>query len=549
MKKIYSFLFSVMLTTLAYSQTVNLVVDSHEGEAETAPGKMIANSTFMVYAGNGANTWTAARSIAGSIYYYDYTDSEVWVSDGTAPNTRMLEINATFTVATDAEGTEYTQHNSAGFSDQILFNDKAYFNANNGEGFHVYYIDGISGDKVMALENSWARVLPDQANGIVYLTEGSASPWKTWDGVNLSELVVLPNQYEADGTTLKVENSSNGACLLGDKIVFAGSYVDPTLDVIGTELFVYDPAGTDGPQLLKDIRVGTSSSSPKYFVEHNDIVYFMANDGSGTYALWKTDGTSAGTVRVTPGDAEWTVDVNGQPFLFNSKLYFEGDDDNSATDALDQLYEYDPAANTLTRISGLLDAYKASLPAPEEVFINFDPKSFVVLDNTLYFYAKYSFVEGDKTYDSTTNAIYKLNGTSVELVSESVGFYPVELLAFNGKIYFAGEDTELIDNGDGTFTSSGEELFVYDPNGTPTSIEPVRNQNEIDIFPNPSYGHVNVTGFNGETAEYKLYDLSGQLVERGMLNNDIINYNVSKGVYILKVANGTLSKAMKLIVR
>ncbi len=543
MKKMYFFLFALMNVSLMLGQTVEIVADSHEGEEGTAPSNLVANSNFFIYAGKGVNTWSAAKSIMGTIYYYDYSDYELWVSDGSAANTSMLEVNSTFTTEVDAESVEYTQHNSASFTYSVLFNDKVYFSAKNGDGSsHVYYIDGVKGDTVRALNNAWSsRVLVDDANSKVYLTEGSSTPWKLWNGVNLNEPEVLPNQYEEDGVTLKVENSSNGACLLGGKVVFAGDYVDETLDdATGTELFIYDPAGTEGPQLLKDINVGSSNSSPKYYVTYNNMAYFRAADGDGTYALWKTNGTAEGTVRVTPGDATWTVDINSQPFLFDGKLYFEGDDDNSETDALDQLYVYDIDMNTLTRISGLLDAYKAGLETPEEVFINFDPKDYVVLNNTLYFIAKYSYVDGENTYDSTTDVIYKLNGSSVEIVEESKGFYPSDLVVFDSKIYFAGEDPNA---------SLGEELYVFNPNGTANAIKPLAEKLSINVSPNPSYGFVNVTGLNSADSSYELYNLSGQIVEKGIIQNGVINYDVAEGIYLLKVSSEGSFKTFKIIVK
>ncbi len=531
-----------MNVSIMLGQTVEIVADSHEGDVSTAPSSMTANSSFFVYSGIGANFWTRATSIMGTISYNTYHDVEVWASDGSAANTNMFEINSTYTVETDPEGTEYFQQGDATFLDPILFNDKVYFSANNGDGgIHIYYITGVNGDTVRAINNAWTnRVIVDDANSKVYLTEANAAPWAVWGGENLVDPEVLPNQFEVDGTTLIVENTL-GACLLGGKIIFSGDYVDATLDdATGTELFIYDLAGTEGPQLLKDIYSGASNSSPRYYVTYNNKAYFRAADGDGTYALWETNGTADGTVRITPGGATWTVDINSQPFLLDGKLYFEGDDDNSTTDALDQLYVYDINMNSLTRISGLLDAYKAGLKVPEEVFINFDPKSYVVLNNTLYFIAKYSYVKDGYTYDSTTDAIYKLNGSSVEIVEESIGFVPSDLMIFDSKIYFSGEDPNA---------TLGSELYVFDPNGTSTAIKPLAEKLSINVSPNPSYGFVNVTGLNDANSSYELYNLSGQVVEKGIIQNGVIDYDVAEGIYLLKVSSEGSFKTFKIIVK
>jgi ELWxxDGT repeat protein len=44
--------------------------------------------------------------------------------------------------------------------------------------------------------------------------------------------------------------------------------------------------------LLKDIRPGASGSSPQQMVNVNGVIFFIANDGSTGYELWKSDGTS-----------------------------------------------------------------------------------------------------------------------------------------------------------------------------------------------------------------------------------------------------------------
>ncbi len=554
MKRFY-FLFVALLTvSLANSQTVSIVKDSHEGDTNTSPSDMIADSDFFIYSGTGANFWTAAKSIMGTIYYYDYSDDEVWVSDGTAEKTRMLEINPTFTEEVDAEEVTYNLHYSAGFSKTIQFNNKAYFSATNGDGgTHVYYIESVDGDTVRALNKSWARALPDQTNNIVYMTEGAEEPWSVWDGTDLAEPTALPNQYQdVEGvSTIIVENSTSGGCLLGDKIIFSGSYFDDT-ESYGTELFMYDITAATGPVLLKDIRTEGKSSSPKYFVECNNEVYYRVTDDEDSNRLWKTDGTTDGTVKVAEvifnGETvAWTVDVNGQPFAFNNKLYFEGDDDNSDTDALDQLYEYDPTTNVLTLVSGLVDAYKLAYESTSE-YINFDPSNFVEYNDALYFTAKYSYTVEDATSDYTAYAIYKFDGTNLDVIEATKGYDPAGLLVFKNKIYFSGEDVSYIDNGDETFTSSGAELFVLTL-GDETSVFPTRAVKNLEVSPNPSFGYVNVSGVEAYDATYEIYNLTGTKMESGIVSDDKIDYSVGAGMYLLRVVDGSTTYVTKIIVK
>ncbi|HEX6101116.1 MAG TPA: ELWxxDGT repeat protein [Thermoanaerobaculia bacterium] len=79
----------------------------------------------------------------------------------------------------------------------------------------------------------------------------------------------------------------------------------------GRELWTTD--GTvAGTRLFKDLEPGAASSAPRYFVILGDTFYFLAGTG-----LWKTDGTDAGTVRVT------TVTARNLAVAGN-RIFFEG---------------------------------------------------------------------------------------------------------------------------------------------------------------------------------------------------------------------------------
>src|SRR5687768_4499263 len=72
------------------------------------------------------------------------------------------------------------------------------------------------------------------------------------------------------------------------------------------------PARAAGPAVLvKDITAAVNpslDSSPRDFVAIGNVIYFSADDGSTGQELWRSDGTSIGTSRITdivlgPGDA------------------------------------------------------------------------------------------------------------------------------------------------------------------------------------------------------------------------------------------------------
>ncbi|MEO0481253.1 MAG: hypothetical protein AAF196_17430 [Planctomycetota bacterium] len=99
---------------------------------------------------------------------------------------------------------------------------------------------------------------------------------------------------------------------LGETIVFSARD-----DTNGVELWGSD--GTfAGTQLLLDINPGVASSSPESFLVHGDECYFIATTANGP-GIWKTDGSTTGTVRVSPLEVEAFC-------IFNGQVVFGGDD-------------------------------------------------------------------------------------------------------------------------------------------------------------------------------------------------------------------------------
>ncbi|MBH8578184.1 DUF4347 domain-containing protein [Nostocaceae cyanobacterium CENA369] len=166
------------------------------------------------------------------------------------------------------------------------------------------------------------------SNGIFYLRvsdiEGAPSQlWKT-DGT-------------PDGTVLLVENIPNyveyGTYLLSlinvnDTVYFNAGYYD---GVNGIELWKSDGT-TQGTVQIKDINPGSNSSYPTYQTYFNGNLYFFADDGTHGRELWKSDGTTAGTVLVkdiNTGSGSSNSDYRDLAFTLtniNGTFYFFADD-------------------------------------------------------------------------------------------------------------------------------------------------------------------------------------------------------------------------------
>jgi ELWxxDGT repeat protein len=111
-------------------------------------------------------------------------------------------------------------------------------------------------------------------------------------------------------------------------------YFTATDGVHGNELWTTD--GTDaGTQLLIDINPGTGSGLSLHpsFTLAGNYMYFIANDGAHGEEIWKTDGTAAGTSMVadiTPGLQSTSFEWMSFPVLGNQVLFMSANKTESS---------------------------------------------------------------------------------------------------------------------------------------------------------------------------------------------------------------------------
>ena len=101
--------------------------------------------------------------------------------------------------------------------------------------------------------------------------------------------------------------------------------------VHGSEMWVTDGT-SNGTKLLKDIAPGASSSAANYsnqFAVIGNKAYFAASSGELDFALWSTDGTTAGTQLVHQFTADYDDCPPNNFAVLNSILYFSADDVDS----------------------------------------------------------------------------------------------------------------------------------------------------------------------------------------------------------------------------
>ena len=397
----------------------------------------------------------------------------------------------------------------------IVFNNKLYFTAinENVSGVDLFSTDGTSVTDESLYDTSFSGLFnPIELNGKLYYTgfNSSVEPNKLveFDGITGNE---VPDTGAGEESVL-----GGNTIAFNDKILLYMNYSTDD-DAVGTELYEYDPDAQTFT-LIKDIDAGSGNSSISNFVQIGSEVYFEAES-----EVWKTDGTTDGTVLVTSIGNESIGSVRNF-FVWNDELYFEGD--NGTDD--DELYKYTPASDTVIALSNIAGAND-----------NHDPDDFIIVNDPALS-AETLFYSGEPDTDNDAR-LYSTDGSSITQLTED--FVDVSELAYfpdNNNILFRAD--VLDDNGDETL---GSELYAYDLNTLSVSSF---NFGEVKIYPNPATDRIFVKSTEN-IGSYDIFNLQGQKVQSGKLNNDAIDINLSTGIYILNLTNTSQNKQIKFIVK
>src|SRR6266581_363664 len=295
----------------------------------------------------------------GALYFLANDGSsgaELWKSDGTVAGTvRVKDIN---TGAGSSSPFGFTVFN--GINDGA--SGALYFRADGGAatGIELWKTNGTDAGTVLVKDintgaGSSAPVgftvfngTNDGANGALYFSASDGVElWKTDGTSNGTQLVkswAVPS-FPSSGFTVfhGANDGANGAL-----------YFRADDGVSGLELWKSDGT-TAGTVLVKDINPGLATSFPLGFTVFNGALYFAANDGTSGVELWTTDGTVTGPMLVKDISLGGT-DSNPSGFTaFNGALYFQADDGTAGielwkTDGTEfgtvQVKDINPAGNS-----------------------------------------------------------------------------------------------------------------------------------------------------------------------------------------------------------
>ncbi|MEI9919173.1 MAG: ELWxxDGT repeat protein [Bacteroidota bacterium] len=343
------------------------------------PNNAVSQVSDLVTGSAGSNPSTFVYAPGLGITYFaadDGTGSELWKTDGTAAGTvRVKDIN-TVAGATSPSYPSYL----------TMVGNTLYFQAYDGGDYELWKSDGTSAGTVKidinpgASASSSPYYLTALGSSLVFQAYHPSYGYELWkyNGTTAQVLDIYsgttsssPSEFTVFGSTVvfsanypsygyeifKYDLSS--LSILGDInpgtassypsnfIVVGGTtiYFTATTTANGTELYKSTGvASLTGSTLVKDIAAGTDSSYPYYLTPYGTgTVMFQAYDATNGYELWKSDGTSGGTVLVKDIYSGVNDSSPSGFFEYNSKMYFVARD---ATNGYEMWVTDGTAANT-----------------------------------------------------------------------------------------------------------------------------------------------------------------------------------------------------------
>ncbi len=446
-----------------------LVKDISSAASSSNPGALTnVNGTLYFQAtdsANGGELWKSDGTSAGTILvkdispgvsnaspqaltdvngtlYFSATDgmngTELWKSDGTSAGTVLVkDINPSF--------------NNSNPRYLTNVNGTIYFHATNGtNGYELWKSDGTSSGTVLVKDiwpgalNGFPRDLTNFNGTLYFRVNDGTTGYELWksDGTSTGTVLVKDIWPGASGSPLSFANVNGTLYFQATDGTIGGAK--------GSELWKTDGTSS-GTVLVKDINPGTASSSPLYLTNINGTLYFRASDGTTGFELWKSDGTSSGTVLVKdiqPGFNNSGVTARAFANV-SGTLYFTASD---GTNGFELWTSNGTSAGTVL--------VKDIQPGA----INSFPQDLTNINGTLYFRAK----DGINGYE-----LWKSDGTSSgtvlvkDLYAGSVGSVPRSFTFWNNQLYFVAYDPGRSDEiwvSDGT--SAGTQIVSNVSDGT-----------------------------------------------------------------------------------
>jgi ELWxxDGT repeat protein len=353
------------------------------------------------------------------------TGKELWKSDGTQAGTvRVKDILRVV--------------GSSNPTDIVAMNGLLYFTANDGQrGYELWKSDGTEGGTTLVKD-----ILTD--------TRVSSRPQHLVNANGLLFFIAIDPSgnrrlYKSDGTAAGTMKVSDAPADLQEMTNVNGTLFFSARDAAhGRELWKSDGTSA-GTVLVKDLTPGPGSSTGygtphlSYLTSANGKLYFNADSPgpapySNTESLWVSDGTEAGTQRLTEFPDIVFSFINPFIHYFHGKVYFTATTNNNLS---------------ILRTDGTPNGDEEFIP--NIAFGYTSDAQLTVVDDYLY-------------YISHGN-VWRTDGTTTTMVTgtnrNTLSSFPEPVVNVNGTLYFSAYDglSHGLWKSDGT--EAGTSLIQY----------------------------------------------------------------------------------------
>lgn len=471
----------------------------------------------------GNNNPTCLTNVNGVVYFFtnygNEPGAELWKTDGTYAGTILVKNFYNKNSGFAQSGTELTNVNG-----RLFF----------VMGYQLWTSDGTKEGTVqltgLDLTSNY-QILPyslTAVNGKLYF------------GIN--DNTGADRLYSSDGTVAGTQPVLNAAKFdvyrqtnsNGDYIPFTvrnnAIFFAATSAAAGTELCKVSTAQSNRIEVVKDIAAGVDNSNPYNITTVDNNIYFNAIYGNDV-ALWKTDGTDAGTVLVkdiNPGGTNWYT--NFTPF--KNKLFFSYYDDTNGF----ELWQSD-GTEAGTNIVKDIYAGIYSCSSNNITYVN----DFIL-------FGANDGVQGQELWksDGTTAGTFLLKDINVSSTTSSYPFTangynsyglqgivtPSDKLLFNATNIQYGNDELFISDGTAAGTHLVKDIDSGSNGSYPAHFANLKNETYFIAANSPDIKHQSGNQIyrlwksNGTNAGTKLISIPGFDYENGYVDNMIATNNL-----------------------
>lgn len=295
---------------------------------------------------SGTNDKRVFIEFNGELYFRGSTNSsiELWKTDGTPNGTVSVKNFEDAQIGAPV----YASNNGEQYLG-VVFNNEMYFSVNRSSAFELWKTDGTTAGTVL-VKSGYGGPISNFIvfdNQLFFTATESATGNEIWttDGTTAGTQIkhdIFPNNLNP---FFGFGSNPDHFFIFNNEMYFAArSYDQPSNTIIGRELWKTD--GTTA-SLVKNINTyvsnnveGSGLNLPRFTIYQNEL-YFNGNDDANGFDLWKTDGTTAGTVKAVSesdtGDSFQLlnpIEYNGKLFYFNSQNLWVTDGTPAGTEVL-----------------------------------------------------------------------------------------------------------------------------------------------------------------------------------------------------------------------